>query len=99
MEQEPRTGKQGAVRFNSGLLVDHSGPGLEVGPETLATSGRTPGACPPTSEGEAFQHKSGSEVQAGEASRMLRSEAKQQFSSLDYIQSNRNTNSRENLRK
>lgn len=40
-------GKRGAVRNNSGEPVDHSGPGLGVGPTTPATTGRKPEACPP----------------------------------------------------
>ena len=49
-------GKRGEVRNNSGLPVDHSGPGLGVGPTTPATAGRKPEACPPNSTS---QHKSG----------------------------------------
>jgi hypothetical protein len=41
-----RTGKRSAVRNNSGEPVDHSGPGLGVGPTTPPTAGRTPEACP-----------------------------------------------------
>jgi hypothetical protein len=41
-------GKRGAVRTtNSGLPVDHSGPGLRVGPTTPATADRKSEACPP----------------------------------------------------
>ena len=43
------TGKRGAVRNNSGLPVDHSGPGLRVGPTNSSTAGRKPEACPPDS--------------------------------------------------
>jgi hypothetical protein len=43
-----QTGKRGAVRNNSGLPVDHSGPGLGVGPTTPLTAGRKPEACPPS---------------------------------------------------
>jgi len=49
-------GKRGEVRNNSGQPVDHSGPGLGVGPTTPPTAGRKPEACPPIS---ASQHKSG----------------------------------------
>jgi len=42
-------GKRGAVRNNSGLPVDHSGPGLKVGPTTPPTSDRKSEACPPNS--------------------------------------------------
>ena len=42
------TGKRGAVRnTNSGLPVDHSGPGLRVGPTNPATADRKSEACPP----------------------------------------------------
>ena len=41
------TGKRGAVRNNSGPPVDHSGPGLRVGPTTPATADRKSEACPP----------------------------------------------------
>ena len=41
-------GKRGAVRNNSGQPVDHSGPGLGVGPTTPLTAGRKPEACPPS---------------------------------------------------
>src|ERR1017187_6616819 len=41
------TGKRGAVRNNSGAPVDHSGPGLRVGPTTPATADRKSEACPP----------------------------------------------------
>ena len=40
-------GKRGAVRIsNSGFPVDHSGPGLRVGPTTSATADRKSEACP-----------------------------------------------------
>jgi hypothetical protein len=85
-------GKRNAVRDNSGLPVDHSGPELGVGPTTPATSGRNPEACPP---GYLSQHKSGrrsrrqSLLGAGEASPRLQSEAAQP-TSLDPLQTNRN---------
>ena len=44
-------GKRDAVRINSGVPVDHSGPGLRVGPTSSSTAGRTPEACPPDSVG------------------------------------------------
>src|ERR1700675_1137658 len=44
------TGKRGAVRNNSGEPVDHSGPGLRVGPTTPATADRKSEACPPDSD-------------------------------------------------
>jgi len=80
VESDSYTGKRGAVRSNSGLPVDHSGPGLRVGPGTPVTSGLNPEACPPTSLGVdvAFgfgvdvasgcavsQHKSGRESESG----------------------------------
>jgi len=40
-------GKRSAVRNNSGLPVDRSGPGLRVGPTTPATADRKSEACPP----------------------------------------------------
>jgi hypothetical protein len=46
-----RAGKRGEVRNNSGLPVDHSGPGLRVGPTTPATTDRKSEACPPDSDG------------------------------------------------
>jgi hypothetical protein len=68
------TGERSAVRTNSGLPVDHSGPGLRVGPTTSATSDRKSEARPPNSEGVGVdvgfgvdlgaagsQHKSGRE--------------------------------------
>ena len=79
-EKDEITGKRGAVRNNSGLPVDHSGPGLRVEPGTPITSGRKPEACPLDSEQFAFgfgvefgadlgaagsQHKSGRESESG----------------------------------
>jgi hypothetical protein len=87
-------GKRSAVRTNSGLPVDHSGPGLGVGPTPSATAGRKPEACPP--DFGISQHKSGRESEgralsgASAASGGLRSEATQQSSYLDPIQNNRN---------
>jgi hypothetical protein len=86
-------GKRGAVRNNSGEPVDHSGPGLRVGPGTPNTSGRNPEACPPDlhAVGVGFdvgadvsQHKSGRGSGGGtprganEESAVLRSNATQQ---------------------
>src|SRR5579872_4502965 len=88
------TGKRSAVRNNSGLPVDHSGPGLGVGPTPSATAGRKPEACP--SDLDISQRKSGRESEGGAlsgtsvASGELRSEATQQSSYLDPIQINRN---------
>jgi len=45
-----RAGKRDAVRNNSGKPVDHSGPGLGVGPTNPPTAGRKPEACPSDSE-------------------------------------------------
>ena len=72
-----RAGKRGEVRNNSGLPVDHSGPGLRVGPTTSATADRKSEACPPDSDGVGFgvgvelavedadsQHKSGGESES-----------------------------------
>jgi hypothetical protein len=91
-------GKRDAVRnTNSGEPVDHSGPGLRVGPTIPATSGRKPEACPPDSDFLVSQHKSGQGSGDGVpgvasvASGVLRSAATQQVSSLDEIQNNRNT--------
>jgi len=40
-------GKRSAVRIsNSGFPVDHSGPGLRVGPTASATADRKSEACP-----------------------------------------------------
>ena len=94
LRNEHDTGKRGAVRNDSGLPVDRSGPGLGVGPGTSATSGRNPGACPPNLPS---QPKSGPEVQepgrflaAAEGSRELRSEATQPVSCFNQVQINRN---------
>lgn len=72
------TGKRGAVRNNSGEPVDHSGPGLRVGPTNPATADRKSEACPPDFGGVGFgvavgvgvvgdvsQHKSGRESESG----------------------------------
>jgi hypothetical protein len=79
-------GKRGAVRNNSGLPVDNSGPGLGVGPTTPPTAGRKPEACPPDSLYPS-QHKScqgsGDRVPGG-------GEAAVGFTSLDQKQINRN---------
>jgi hypothetical protein len=81
------TGKRGAVRNNSGLPVDHSGPGLGVGPTTPSTAGRTPEACPPSfagiapSQPKSGQGSGGGVPGGGEAAVP---------SSLDPIKSNRN---------
>lgn len=94
-------GKRGAVRTtNSGLPVDHSGPGLRVGPTTPATADVNSAACPPVSDflgcSSLSQHKSGRESESGAlsgasaASDELRSNATQQGSFLDEIQINRN---------
>jgi hypothetical protein len=73
-------GKRSAVRNNSGLPVDHSGPGLGVGPTPPLTTGRKPEACPPS------QHKSGQGsgdgVPGGGEAAVL--------SSLDPVKTNRN---------
>jgi hypothetical protein len=80
-------GKRGAVRNNSGLPVDHSGPGLGVGPTTPATAGRKPEACPPSfdlplpSQPKSGQ-RSGDRVPGGGEAAVS--------SSLDQIQINRN---------
>jgi hypothetical protein len=97
MQDEESTGKRSAVRNNSGRPVDHSGPGLRVGPTTPATAGRKPEACPSGFGSSLSQHKSGRESEGGalsgasEASGELRSAATQQTSLLDEIQNNRNT--------
>jgi hypothetical protein len=52
-EQNNNTGKRGEVRNNSGLPVDHSGPGLRLGPTTPATAHRKSEACPPDCDGVA----------------------------------------------
>ena len=94
------TGKRSAVRINnSGEPVDHSGPGLRVGPTNPATADRKSGACPPGLDSLVSQHKSGQGSGDGVpgvasvASGVLRSEATQRGwgSSLDEIQNNRNT--------
>lgn len=92
------TGKRSAVRItNSGEPVDHSGPGLRVGPTNPATFDRTSEACPPGFDSPVSQHKSGQGSgdrvpgDASVASGVLRSEATQRVSSLDEIQNNRNT--------
>jgi hypothetical protein len=74
-------GKRGAVRNNSGLPVDHSGPGLGVGPTTPATAGRMPEACPPS-----FLRFPPSQPKSGPRAR----ERAVGPSSLDQIQTNRN---------
>jgi len=85
-EQNNNTGKRGEVRNNSGLPVDHSGPGLGVGPTTPMTTGRTPEACPPPllppSQSKSGQG-SGDGVPGG-------GEAAIRVTSLDQIQTNRN---------
>ncbi len=84
------TGKRSAVRItNSGEPVDHSGPGLRVGPINPATADRKSEACPPGLDSVVSQHKSG--YVASEASGVLRSEATQRVwgSSLVLNQSNR----------
>jgi hypothetical protein len=98
------TGKWGAVRNNSGEWVDHSHPGLRVGPTTPSTSDRTSGACPPDSL-DISQRKSGRESEGGalsgasEASDVLRSAATQQGSSLELNQINRYASAPNELRK
>src|SRR6266849_10270203 len=78
-------GKRGAVRNNSGLPVDHSGPGLGVGPTTPPTAGRKPAACPPTSFSPS-QRKSGQ----GSGDRVPGGGEAAVVSALDPIQTNRN---------
>jgi hypothetical protein len=94
------TGKRSAVRItNSGEPVDHSGPGLRVGPTNPATADRKSEACPPGFDSLLSQQKSGQGSGDGvpggasAASGVLRSEATQRGwgSSLDEIQNNRNT--------
>ena len=81
---DEQKGKRGAVRTNnSGLPVDHSGPGLGVGPTTPATAGRKPEACPPSFFS---QHKSGQ----GSGDGVPGGGAAVVVSSLDPIKSNRN---------
>jgi hypothetical protein len=86
MLHDRQTGKRGAVRIaNSGLPVDHSGPGLGVGPTTPPTAGRKPEACPPTFLSPSQQKSgqgSGGEVPGGGEAAVP--------SSLDPIRSNRN---------
>jgi len=41
-------GQPRAVRVNSGQPVDHSGPGVAVGPTAPVSAGRKPDAGPPT---------------------------------------------------
>lgn len=97
-------GKRGAARItNSGQPVDHSGPGLRVGPTSPVTAGLNPVACPPNSQSSiggdgsyVSQHKSGQGfgdgVPSGASAESgdLRSAATQQVSSLDEQQINRN---------
>lgn len=103
-EQLDDTGKRGAVRNNSGLPVDHSGPELGVGPTDPVTAGRNPAACPPDHPTYSSQHKSGrrsrrqSLLGAAEGSPGLRSEAEQP-TSLDLIEINRYTNAPRELKK
>ncbi len=78
-------GKRGAVRSNSGVPVDHSGPGLGVGPTTPPTTGRKPEACPPTSFSPS-QHKSGQ----GSGDGVPGGGEAAVVSFLDQIQTNRN---------
>ena len=86
-EEVYETGKRGAVRNNSGLPVDHSGPGLGVGPTTPQTAGRKSEACPPSfvlplpSQSKSGQG-SGEGVPGGGEAAVV--------SSLDPIQTNRN---------
>ena len=101
-EQDNTAGKRSAARTNnSGQPVDHSGPGLRVGPTSSSTADRKSAACPPgctLHRSSISQHKSGRESESGalsvasEASDgMLRSEATQLVSSLDEVQNNCNT--------
>jgi len=85
-----KMGKRGAVRNNSGLPVDHSGPGLEVGPTTPPTAGRKPEACPPSLP---FQHKSGQ----GSGDGVPGGGGAAVGSSLDHVRSNRNKPSGRNF--
>ena len=80
-----RTGKRSAVRNNSGLPVDHSGPGLGAGPTTPPTTGRKPEACPPPSTSPS-QSKSGQ----GSGDGVPGGGEAAVPSSLDQIQTNRN---------
>lgn len=45
---QANTDERDAVRNNTGQPVSHSGPGLAVGPTLPETTGRTPGARPPS---------------------------------------------------
>ena len=80
-------GKRGAVRNNSGAPVDHSGPGLGVGPTTPATAGRKPEACPPLFSVPPSQTKSGQ----GSGDGVPGGGEAATPSSLDTLQINRNT--------
>jgi hypothetical protein len=75
-DENDNTGKWGAVRTNSGLPVDHSGPELRVGPTTPATADRKSETCPPDFDevgvdvgvgvgGPISQRKSGRESESG----------------------------------
>jgi hypothetical protein len=76
-------GERGAVRNDSGLPVDHSGPGLGVGPTTPPTAGRKPEACPPTFPSQSKSGQgSGDGVTGGGAAAVP--------SSLVPVRSNRN---------
>lgn len=79
-------GKRGAVRNNAGLPVDHSGPGLGVGPTTTPTAGRKPEACPPLLSVPPSQTKSGQ----GSGDGVPGGGEAATPSSLDPIQTNRN---------
>ena len=97
MGNDDNTGKRSAARNNSGLPVDHSGPGLRVGPTTSVTADQKSEACPPNVVSCSSQHKSGRESESGalsgasEASDELRSKATQRGSSLVEIEINRNS--------
>ena len=98
-------GERGAARTtNSGLPVDHSGPGLRVGPTSSPpTADLNSVARPPISpfaldRSSVSQHKSGRESESGALSvasaasdEMLRSAATQRVSSLVEVQINRNS--------
>jgi hypothetical protein len=105
MLENNNTGKRGEVRNNAGLPVDHSGPGLRVGPTTPATADRKSEACPPSSDSSLSQHKSGRESESGAlsganaVSDVLRSEATRRGSFLDEIQNNRNINVSESFQR